>query len=369
MNKKIYLENSDFKVGIFGSSFNPLHLGHLNLLVQVQEKFKFDLIKVIPAFQSPLASSIEEVSSEKRLFIVRKVFNSYPFVEVDDQEIKRKGISYTIDTIRTIRQDNPSFKEIFLIMGIDQFAQFDQWKSFKSLIEKVHLVICSRKGYEWKASAIPLLLQPCVQSFLGMRKKDKSSSINVRKKAPQFDKPKNKIKLVTGKNVYWLLLNDMDISSSQIRQRCHQNLSVNHLVPPVVNQWIQKKSLYRQSSSSLIDPDKSNLVKFCANALMDKKAQKVKAFDLRQFPALPFDFTLVVSGLNTRHTKIMGSYLHRQVKKRFSFCAQQMEGQESGEWIVLDYEELVVHIFYDYTREYYRLEDLWKKAPVQEFFI
>ncbi|MCY4322044.1 MAG: RsfS/YbeB/iojap family protein, partial [Bdellovibrionaceae bacterium] len=58
-------------------------------------------------------------------------------------------------------------------------------------------------------------------------------------------------------------------------------------------------------------------------------------------------------------------FLHKQVKKEFSFLAQQREGQESGEWIILDYGNLVVHIFYDYTREYYRLEDLWKESLIQ----
>ncbi len=346
------MEKPVFRVGIFGASFNPLHLGHLNLVVQVQEKFDFDLIKVIPTFQNPLASPIEEISPEKRLAIVRKVFKDYPFVEVDDQEIKRKGVSYTVDTIRNIKENNPSFKEVFLIMGMDQLVQFDKWKSFETIVKEVNLVVCSRKGYEWEMSAIPPSLQEYVHSLPSQRKKNKIG---------------NKLKLITGKNICWLPLNDMDIASSQVRRRCQQNLSVNHLVPPVVDQYIQKYNLYQFLSSFSPDIDILDLIKFCTKALLDKKAQKVKVFDLRQFPSLPFDFTLVASGLNIRHTKVMASYLHRQVQKKFSIRTQQMEGQENGEWIVLDYGALVVHVFYDYTREYYHLEDLWQTAPVQDF--
>ena len=362
------MENPDFRIGIFGASFNPLHLGHLNLLIQVQEKFEFDLIKVIPAFQNPLGALIEEgISPEKRLSIVRKVFKDYSFVEVDDQEIKRKGMSYTIDTIRNLEQDNPSFKEIFLIMGIDQLIRFDKWKAFKTIIEKVHLVVCSRNGYKCDISVISPSLRPYIQILSGRQKKNKKDQINVRIRDFQKNKMATKIKLITGKNIYWLPLNDMDISSSHIRKRCLQNLSVSHLVPPFVDQCIRKQDMYKTSPSLVTNVDTSGFIKFCVNALLEKKAQKIRAFDLRKFPSLPFDFTLVVSGLNTRHTKVMGSYLHRQIKKGFAFCAQQMEGQESGEWIVLDYGALVVHIFYDYTREYYCLEDLWKKAPVQKF--
>ena len=367
MNKSNKLQRSNFKVGIFGSSFNPLHLGHLNLLVQVQEKFDFDLIKVVPAYQNPLTSFIKEILPQKRLAVVRKVLQNYPFVEVDDREIKRGDISYTIDTIDTIQQENPSFKEIFLIMGTDQLVQFDQWKKFETIVEKVHLIVCSRKGYQWGASVVPSSLFKLAKPGFGdqQTKKKTTAQVNIRKQNILGDKARDKIELITGKNIYWLPLNNMDVSSSQIRKRCEQGLPINHLIPAAVSQWIEKYNLYQKKSVKEFNVPE--MINFCIRTLLDKKAQKVRTFDLRQFSALPFDFTLVVSGLNTRHTKTMASHLHRQVKKRFSFCAHQLEGQENGEWIVLDYGSLVIHIFYDYTRGYYCLEELWKKAPVQEF--
>lgn len=341
MNDKVY------KMGVFGASFNPLHLGHLSLLTQVQEHFAFDLIKVVPAGRVPLAPPIQEVSPNKRLTLVRKVFKEYSFLEVDDQEIKRGGINYSVDTIETLLKESPEFKEIFLIMGMDQWINFAKWKNFKILLKKVHLVICSRKGYEWDSS-IPLFLKEYVCSPW----KFSASSV---------------IKLTTGKNIYCLPLKDQNISSSQIRRYVAQNLSIGHLVPPMVEQWIKKEALYQIPPLKKNTEEASQIMQFCVDVLLDKKARRVKTFDLSEFSWLPFDFTLVASGLNTRHTKAMASYLQKEVKKRFSVSAQQMEGQERGEWIVLDYGGLAVHIFYDYTREYYRLEDLWKKAPTKDF--
>ena len=353
MNKQ--LNRTNFKMGVFGASFNPLHLGHLNLLIQVQEQFEFDLIKVVPAWQNPLVFPPCEVSPEKRLAIVRKVFKEYPFIEVDDQEIKRGGLSYTINTIDALANEDPINKDIFLIMGIDQLVHFDKWKNFESIIKRVHLVVCSRKGYEWNNLIIPPLLKKSILSFPRSSQEVKSSSTH----HPVLSK--TAVKLKTGMSIHWLPLNNMDVSSSYIRQRIKQKLSVNHLVPPSVNQWIQKRNLYQEVLSSVKKADSFHLMRYCINILIDKKGEKIKTFDLRKVSSFPFNFVLIVSGLNTRHTKMLASYLHSQVKKEFPFCAQQMEGQENGEWIVLDYGELVVHIFYDYTRDYYHLEDFYQE--------
>ncbi len=329
------------RVGIFGACFNPLHLAHLNVVVRVQEAFDFDLLKVVPAYQSPFDSSAMDVSPEKRLFIVRKIFKEYSFVEVDAQEIKRKGISYTIDTIN---QESQLFSEIFFILGIDQFVQFDKWKNYEEIIKKSHLIICSRGGFQWEPSTLPEGLKKYVLEF-----------------------QKNKIKLKTKKIVYWLKLNNMDISSSYIRACLAQKKLVSHLLPPAVNQWIERNKFYQKdffSVKRVISSKKR--VEFCAKILLDKKAEKVKAFDLRKNLSLPFDFALLASGLNIRHTKILATSLQSKMNE-FFFHAQYKEGENTGQWIVLDYGDFLVHIFYDYTREKYNLEKLWEKAPLIEF--
>ena len=337
-------KTKNFKMGIFGAGFNPPHLGHLNLLLQVQEKFKFDLIKIIPSHQSPLVRPIKEVSPATRLKLVRKVFKPFCFAEVEDLEIKKEGISYTVYTLNTLQEKYTG--DFFLIIGADQLTRFDRWKDFTNIIATTHLVVCSRKGYSLGLDLIPAgLLKHVAQ--------DRAPS---RALAP--------LPLITGQSIYWVQLSDMDISSSQVRARRRRGLSTSHLVPPAVEQWIKKEKPYQASPlKKKKEEDTSSLLKFCAGALLDKKAYKVKAFDLRAFCGPPFDFTLVASGLNPRHTKVLADYLQEQVAKKFARRAQNREGHTRGEWIALDYGNLMVHIFYDYTREYYHLEGLWEKAP------
>ena len=324
-------------MGIFGSSFNPPHLAHIHLLIQAQKIFHLDLIKVVPVYQHPLNEKALEASPEKRLSIVRKIFKKYDFIEVDDQEIKRGGVSYAIETIKNFSH---KYEELFVIIGIDQLMILDKWKDFESILKTAHFIVCHRKDFEWKQNSFPKKIQRYIKLF-----------------------QKNKAVLKTGKQIFFLRLKDFDMSSSEIRQRIQADLPVDHLIPSVVGQWIKKHNLYKTPESDFME----QLLVFSGNVLLNKKAEKIRCFDLRQYLHFPFQFTLVASGLNTRHTKILARELHKEIKKQFSFCTIHTEGQQNGQWIVLDYGFLVVHIFYHYTREYYSLESLWKGSPMRAF--
>lgn len=303
------------KVAIFGGSFNPVHNGHLNLVLQAQKQFDFDCIKVIPTFQSPFGSITTELTDVDRMEMLKETFKKYSFVEIDDQEIKRKGISYTVDTVKEVSK---TAKEVFLIIGMDQFVVFDKWKSYEQILRKVQLLVCHRSG---------------------ISRKNISSSI-----IKKFYK-----------KIHYIKLDNMDMSSSDIRRRLQKGLSVDNLIPSVVKEWIVRKNLYKQS----IFVDSKKLLMFCKKQLLDKKAEKIKTFDLRKKNTLPFSFTLVASGLNVRHTKVLSKFLQKKIQEQFSITANYVEGQENGEWIVLDYGDVIIHIFYNYTREYYSIEDLW----------
>ncbi|MGZ4162085.1 MAG: nicotinate-nicotinamide nucleotide adenylyltransferase, partial [Neobacillus sp.] len=94
------------RVGIFGGSFNPPHMGHINSLVTVQKKAGLDKIHVVPAAQNPLKTQVAGPTNEQRLELVKLALNSYgKQFYVDDQEIRRGGLSYTIDTVMNLRKD------------------------------------------------------------------------------------------------------------------------------------------------------------------------------------------------------------------------------------------------------------------------
>ena len=303
------------KVAVFGGSFNPVHKAHLHIVLLAQKQFNFDKIKIIPVFQSPFGAPITELSNIDRLEMLNKVFKKYSFVEIDDQEIKREGISYTIDTLKEVSK---TAKEIFLIIGMDQFVVFDKWKNYEQILKKVQLLVCHRERVNQK-NVNPKILK-------------------------KFHK-----------KIHYIKLNDVDISSSDIRSRLQKGLPVARFLPSGLKKWLSSKNLYEQS----VLVDSKALLKFCKDQLLDKQAEKIKIFNLSKKDSLPFSFTLVASGLNVRHTKVLAKFLQKQIQKKFSISVSHIEGQENGEWIVLDYGDIIVHIFYDYTRGYYSIEDLW----------
>ena len=318
------------KIAIFGSAFNPPHLGHVCLLKEAQKHFNFDTIKVIPTGQDPFTK--HTAGPPGRLELVKKVFKDLPFVEVEDWEIKQSGPSWTIDTLKFIIKKEPA--RFFIIIGLDQWALFDRWKHFKSLLKKAHIVVVNRAGYEWSSSTPPFIKELLYQS-------------EERFQCHPYQLKKNH--RIYGQDIYYLSIKLPDISSSQVNQLFKKGESIEHLVPAEVPHWLRQ-----QVSQNLPPPIEEALEVF-----LDKQGRDIKVFDLRQENRWPFDWTVVVSGLNTRHTKAMAEALKKQIRKKLGLRAINMEGLESGEWLVLDYGDIVFHVFYAYTREYYRLEDIW----------
>ncbi len=113
------------RVGLFGGSFNPIHLGHLRAAEEVREALKLDLVYFIPAASPPHKQSSELAPAEHRLAMVRAATKGNRHFMTSDVEIRRSGRSYTIDTVRyflaTLKQPAP----LYLMMGADQFAELD----------------------------------------------------------------------------------------------------------------------------------------------------------------------------------------------------------------------------------------------------
>lgn len=321
-----------------GGSFSPFHLGHLNSLLTVREQFGLEKILLIPSFHTPLKKKKEEVSPADRLEMLKETLPSYPFMSVDDQEILRKGMSYTYLTVDRLFEERPE-AELFFIMGLDQFFIFDRWKRFEEILKRTNLIVTSRPGvlFPQKLSEFPKGLRSLI-------KKRMSKQVSLKKGF---------------KRIYFCALKDMDISSSHIKKRIKEGKEVSHLLPEPVHLYIREKGLYGNDSSGT-DNQTHKLLDFCAKEFTSKKAFDIQAFDLRSRP-LPFSFGLIVSGANTRQTRALASHIKRVVKKKFDLNPIGEEGQEENRWIVFDYGDLVIHIFYDYTKRFYNLEELWSE--------
>lgn len=131
------------RIGIFGGTFNPPHLGHKNLAMQIKDIAKLDRIIIIPSYVPPHKESDQLASGEHRMKMCELMFNEDCFC-VSDMEICRKGKSYTIDTITALKEEYPG-DELFLIVGSDMLLSFHEWKRYKDIISLAALCVASRK--------------------------------------------------------------------------------------------------------------------------------------------------------------------------------------------------------------------------------
>lgn len=326
------------KIGIFGGSFNPPHNGHVNSLTTVQKKMGFDLIHIIPNSQNPLKIPTDSPAQEHRLAMAKQAFSSYgDKFFVDDIELKRGGKSYTVDTVTELLKKYKS-NELFLIIGADNFETLSDWKDYKKLLELVNIVVTTRPGYQIPESdnEWPDYLTPFVA-----------------------DSDFGTLELTTGRSIEFITLDDLDISSSELRKKLRLGRPTEKYLPLAVEGYIKEHNLYRVTKEKI--SDFKSFSEFCAQILFDKKGIAVRGFDLQSLSST-CDYAIIASGTSTRHAASMAENLVKAVKDEFNVYPLAIEGVDEGRWVVVDYGALIIHVFYDFVRQEYRLEDLWKQG-------
>jgi nicotinate-nucleotide adenylyltransferase len=132
------------KIGIFGGTFDPVHRGHLQLAQSARTQFSLDKVVFVPAYQPPHKQNIPGLTSaQDRYEMVRLAIEGDPFMEVSNCELKRKGMSYTFDTVRELEKQYPG-AEFFLILGKDSFEGVDAWHRAAELKKAVRFLVARR---------------------------------------------------------------------------------------------------------------------------------------------------------------------------------------------------------------------------------
>lgn len=194
------------KIGLFGGSFNPIQNAHLMIARIALEKFNLDKIFFIPAAQSPFKPGIKPAPGEQRIRLLRIALAGEPKFDVDDQEIKRGGISYTIDTVRNYKIAYPD-ATLFYIIGADHLVTLPKWKDAETLATMTEFIVFTRPNE--KLAQLP---------------------------------PIYKIHLIDG--FYF------SISSTLIRERIRRGLSIKGFVPDIVEEIIRTEKMFSQEDTT-----------------------------------------------------------------------------------------------------------------------
>ena len=133
------------RLGVFGGSFDPVHTGHLVLADSCAEQAALDAVWFVPTAKQPLKPTGPQASDDDRLAMLRLALATRPRFEVSDLEIKRGGVSYTVDTLATIAADSLG-AELFFLMGADSLADLPQWHRPTKICELATLLVVRPRG-------------------------------------------------------------------------------------------------------------------------------------------------------------------------------------------------------------------------------
>lgn len=196
-------------IGVLGGTFDPIHNGHIIVAEEVRTQLNLAEVLFMPAGQPWLKEGTTIVAAEHRVQMVRLAISDRPYFKLVSIEVDRGGPSYTVDTITELQAQLSAEDELFFIVGWDNLAQLPQWREPSRLVKQCRLVAVPRPGY-----LLPDL------------------------------KPLEAI--IPGLSQRLILLDspEIDISATEIRTRVAQGLSVRHLVPEPVDEYIRQHKLY-----------------------------------------------------------------------------------------------------------------------------
>jgi nicotinate-nucleotide adenylyltransferase len=215
------------KIGILGGTFNPIHYGHLAAAEEVRSRLKLDRVLFIPSFLPPHKHEEDAPSAAQRMEMVRLATASNPNFRPSDIEIKRGGKSYTIDTIEALRQTYPG-TEIYFITGLDSFLEIQTWHDWEKVLALCGFVVLSRPGYRFVDLLKIEFMRHAEEELAGLDRRELMHTV-VRSGA--F-------------TVCLEMITLYDISSTDIRKRVKEGVTIKYLLPDAVETYIIENRLY-----------------------------------------------------------------------------------------------------------------------------
>ncbi len=222
------------KIGLFGGTFNPIHNCHLTIAAQIRERLSLDQILFIPAGDPPHKPQDDLAPASHRLDMVRLAIAANSTFAVSDIEIQRPATSYSVDTVRALRDHYGPHTDLSFIIGLDAFLEFPSWRQAPDLLQLCHFTVVSRTGMAFASLADRPPLPPIPLQAL--------ESLD-RRTQDRLDVP-----VPGGTRLTLIRLPPCDISASDIRRRIRSQMSVAPLLPASVESYILRTRLYQEES-------------------------------------------------------------------------------------------------------------------------
>lgn len=193
---------------IYGGSFNPIHNDHIKLALQFAEQFELDMVTLIPTYITPLKDNTKIADGEHRYQMCLLAAQDHPQLEVSDVELRRKGESYTSDTIAELLNDDDS---LYLIVGADMYMTLDKWHECQYIFDHVTILVAPRDEMDYDSLEEKYLMY---REQYGCRTLIAHQGIG-------------------------------ELSSTLIREGITSGADVSHMIDPRVLDYIQQHDLYR----------------------------------------------------------------------------------------------------------------------------
>lgn len=188
------------RIGVLGGTFNPIHIGHLAIAQMAKEKIRLDKVIFVPSNWPPHKRAKGIASAEDRYKMVQLAITGNPYFSISDFEIKKKGKSYTIDTLRYFRGKFSKDTKLFFIIGGDLLPQLNEWRYIDEILKIASFIVVNRPG---------------------------------------------QIRKIKGVRYHAVSMPGIDISSSYLRQRHIKGSSIKYFVPDQVIDYIKRHKLYK----------------------------------------------------------------------------------------------------------------------------
>jgi nicotinate-nucleotide adenylyltransferase len=209
------------RLGLLGGTFDPIHHGHLDAAHAAHTTLALDEVLVIPAHDPPHREHDPHTSAFHRFAMVSLAIDGQRWLRASDRELRRSGISYTIDTLRALHAEGVPASQLFFILGGDAFAEIATWRSYPEVLDASNFVVIARPGTTVDAAIARV---PALQT-----------------RVQRSDAPASN-GLTTG--IFPVNADTRDVSSTQIRARLAAHERIDDLVPAAVARHILAHHLY-----------------------------------------------------------------------------------------------------------------------------